>query len=39
VKPPMSVKYCMWADEIERSAQFVAIFAPKKETEKMGSEL
>jgi hypothetical protein len=39
VKPPMSVKYCMWADEISGSAQIVAIFAPKKEIEKMGSEL
>jgi hypothetical protein len=39
VKPPMSVKYCMWADEISGSAQFVAIFAPKKEIEKTGSEL
>jgi hypothetical protein len=29
----------MWADEIKRSAQFVAIFAPKKEIAKMGSEL
>jgi hypothetical protein len=29
----------MWADEIERSAQVVAIFAPKKEIEKTGSEL
>jgi hypothetical protein len=29
----------MWADEIKRSAPVVAIFAPKKEIEKTGSEL